>query len=259
MKPAEILVQLRRLEYVGRLGKLLDQDVDHLPWGDVAYVMQVPAFLGVGIHLYRMARGASETREGPEQGDLLWLLLLCVVAMTLRLGWRLLRTPTERRHLRVRRRGQLVPATMVQVNDRYFSEGNTASWPGAVLLSFDPLALERPELLSSAAQRLFQLKSVDRRTVPSAHAEIAWSLYHEMWPLASIPVPEDLTSGLRDCVLADAQVPAAPLMQNGHMWALAKPGDLSHHAVAVIPETVLTRERRVSWLRAFVWRWFVRA
>jgi hypothetical protein len=218
--------------------------------------MQVPAFLAVGIHLTRMAGRAKESGGRPPDGDLLWLLFLCVVAIALRYGWRLLRTKKERQRLRMRRRGQLVPVAMVQANERFFDEGNTESWPAAVLLSFDPRANGRPKEFAELAGRLRGLRFVDRRTIPFEHAEIGWRLFHEMGPVRSARVPEDLTGGLRDCVLASAILPAAPLVLDGHMWALATPGELSPDSLAVVPRSAV--EGRVSWLRAFVWRWFVR-
>jgi hypothetical protein len=247
---------LRRLDDIGRLGKLLDRRPHWLPWGEIAWWLQFGAFGGVAAGWLRGARLASETGSIPA-GERAWLHGLLVLALALRFGARWLRSDWERRFDRVLEAGELVPAAVAQANDRHFAPGNTESWPGAVVISFDPRATSRPELLHGIAARVEALRRVDRRTLPSRHAEVAWTVFHEMHPVRSIPIPGDLTDGVRDCVLATVMLPARPLVRDGLLRALALRGDSSPDALAILPEAAAAHPP-VGRLRASLWRGFLR-
>ncbi|HZN40327.1 MAG TPA: hypothetical protein VFD82_16090 [Planctomycetota bacterium] len=227
--------QLRALERAGKLEKLLAPNDDGMPWADLCWLLQFPAFLGAGIHIARMGMAAAERKASPPDEDIAWLVVLVLVAAVLRFGYPLLRTRAQRVRLKVRRSGLLLPAAVVQCNDQFFAEGNEQWVPGTLLVSFDPQVLSEPERLAKASERLFALKHADRRTLPLAHAAIAWDLYHEMGPTRSLVVPPELSEGLKDCVMVTAMLPPKPLASGRMFTALAVRGDMSPEAVAVIP------------------------
>lgn len=237
MNHAAIRERLTELEKQRKLEKLLAKDDAGLSWADMAWLLQIPAFCGAGIHVVRMGLAASGGQEPPAE-DLAWALLLALIAAVLHRGWRLFRTRAERLGHRLRRLGVVVPAAIVQVNNAHFVDDNRAWQPGSILLSFDPLAAVDPQRLSAAAQRLFALRKADRRTLRAEQAVLAWDLYHSMWPVRSSPVPAELCDGLRDCVLATVMLPPEPLADGGALVALALPRDLSPDAVRVLPGEV---------------------
>ena len=227
--------QLRELERAGKLEKLLAPNDDGMPWADLCWQLQFPAFLGAGIHITRMGMAAADRQASPPDEDLLWLVVLVLVAAVLRFGYPLLRTRAWRVRLKVRRFGLLLPIAVVQCNDKFFAEGNEQWVPGTLLVSFDPQLLSEPERLGKAAERLFALKHADRRTLPLAHAAIAWRLYHEMGPTRSLSVPPELSEGLKDCVMVSGMLPPKPLASGRMFTALAVHGEMSPEAVAVVP------------------------
>jgi hypothetical protein len=98
--------------------------------------------------------------------------------------------------------------------------------------------MESPERLAAAAQQLWALKAKDRRTMPLANAAVAWSLYHEMGMLPSLPVPPDLCEGLRDCLLVSTMLPPEPLRMGPALLGLMVAGEMAPEALAVIPQAL---------------------
>ncbi|MBI5852155.1 MAG: hypothetical protein HZB39_14165 [Planctomycetes bacterium] len=237
MNHAAIRDRLTELEKQRKLEKLLAKDDAGLSWADMAWLLQIPAFCGVAIHVVRIGLAASGGQEPPAE-DLAWALLLALIAVVLHRGWPMFRTRAERLGHRLRRAGVVVPAAIVQVNHAHFADDNREWHPGSILLSFDPLAAAHPQRLSDAAQRIFALRELDRRTLPAEQVVLAWDLYHSMWPVKSSPVPAELCDGLRDCVLATVMLPPEPLEDGGALAALALPRDLSPDAVRVLPGEV---------------------
>jgi hypothetical protein len=237
---ATVRDRLDDLEKKDKLEKCLAKDDDPtLSVADMAFLLQFFAFLGLIMHVVFMANAAGAAKQAPPKEDLAWFALLGFVATMLHFGWKLLRTRRERLLLRLRRKGEVVPAAMVMVNDAWFAEGNEQWWPGAVLVSFDPRAKSEPEVLVKAARGLFALRQQDRRTLPQEHAALAWRLYHEMGPGPNSVVPPALCGGLRDCVLVDAKLPPAPLRDGDLLVALAVAKESSPDAVRMLPADVM--------------------
>lgn len=239
MNPVAMRKHLDRLEEDSKLEKLLDAKVDHLPWADFAWAMQYPAMIGLIVQLASMAMAYRRDDRVPPTTEVVWALALALVTLALRFGWPLLRCPRERRLVQLRRHGQVIPAAIVQVNPMFYDDDNTEWCPGSLLVSADPQASANPELLRAAAERLGELSTQDRRHLPAEHGEIAWALYHEMVPLASIPVPAELAAGLHQCELVTVRVPPRPLSSSGTHWALKLAGDNSPDAVAILPSSVV--------------------
>jgi hypothetical protein len=231
---------LRDLEAKGRLERQLAARDDAMPWSDLLWLLQIPAFAGVAIHVVRMANAASATGDGPPRGDFLWFVALALVAIALNRGHRFARTPAQHLRQRLREDGVLAAAAIVQVNQAFWQDGNDQWLPGSVLLCFDPAAWQQPARLTAAAERLFALRDQDRSALPPEHGALAWDLYHSLWPVASTRVPSDLCDGLRDCWLATVTFPPEPLQQHGLLVALALPGEASPHAVALLPRALAT-------------------
>jgi hypothetical protein len=239
MNPTELRKHLDRLEKDSKLEKQLESGVDHLPWADIAWAMQYPALIGLVIQIVSMATAARPADQRPPAVEIAWTLFLALMMLVLRLGWPLLRSARERRRLRLRRRGWVVPAAIVQINNGFYAGDNTEWCPGSLLLSADPKATANPKLLLEAADRIGELGTKDRRQMPAAHAEVAWALYHQMAPVKSVPVPPELAGGLGNCMLVSVQVPPQPLSAAGTLWALTLADDLSPDAVAILPSSVV--------------------
>jgi hypothetical protein len=230
---------LRALEKRDKLEKLLAPGLTpELPWHDMVWLLQVPAWIGLVLWIVGMANRATESQSAPPPEEIGWLLVLGLVVLALRFLGPLLRSRRQRLRDRVRRQGELVPAAMVMVNDAWFRDDNDRWLPGVVVLSFDPAVRGAPAKLKAVAARLFALKGVDRRTLPPAHADLAWSLYHEMGPLRSRPVPPELCDGLARCWMVCALLPPRPLWDGELLQALALEGEPSPEAVAVLPAAV---------------------
>lgn len=240
MTTENLRARLDELERKSRLEKLLAKDDDpELSLADMAFLLQLFAFLGLGIHIVGMANAATATKEAPPPAEFAWFVLLALVAAALHYGGPLLKSRRERLLLRLRQRGDVVTAALVMANHAWFDEGNTRWWPGAVVLSFDPRAAQEPQLLQATARALFALRRQDRRTLPKDQVELAWTLYHEMGPSPCQPVPAALCHGLRDCVLASVKLPPSPLQNGPLLAALALPGEASPDGVRMLPAAVL--------------------
>ncbi len=238
MNLAAIGGRLRDLEKEGRLEKLLGQRDDAMPWGDIVWMLQWPGWIGVGIQIWRMANAATVTKDVPP-AEMAWCVILALVAAGLGLAGRFVRTKEQRVRQRLRRRGLVVPAALVQANDAFFDPGNDRWLPGSVLVSFDPAVVDRPETLARVGKSLFAMRRADRRTLRPEHAAIAWTLYHEMGPTPSIAVPPELTEGLRDCLLVSAMLPPKPALWQSLFVCLALPGESSPAGAAVVAADVL--------------------
>lgn len=238
MNLTDIAARLRELDGKGELDKLLGESDDSMPWSDIVEILQWPAMIGIAIHVWQLANVASATKASPSSAEIGWLCLLVLVALGLRYGSRFLRTPKQRLRRRLRRRGLVVPAAVVQVNNAFFAEDNDRAWPGSVLVSFDPTVVDRIETLARVAKRLFTLKRADRRTLAPDHAALAWNLYHELGPTKALPVPADITEGLRDCVLVSVVMPPRPLEVGPSIVCLALPGESSPDSVAALPASI---------------------
>jgi hypothetical protein len=236
---AALLERLRELEARGRLEKVLVARDEALPWTEVLWLLQYPAMLGVAIHVVCMANAAAATGGAPPAIAFVWLVVLALVAIALRHGWRFARTPAQRLRVRLREHGVLAAGAIVQVNDAFWGEDNDQWLPGSVLVSFDPDAWQRPEALAASARRLFALRDSDRRTLPPEQAALAWDLYHSMWLVQSSRVPSELCDGLRDCWLATAMFPPLPLRDGELLVVLALPGETSPDALALLPAAVV--------------------
>lgn len=236
----DLRTRLDYLEQKSKLEKLLAKDDDPvLSRADMAFVLTLFAYLGVFLHIVAMVNTATETKQAPSDVEFAWFVLLALVAVALHYGGKLLRSRRERLLLRLRRRGEVLPAALVMVNNAWFAEDNTQWWPGAIVVSTDPRAAREPELLQATAKSLFALRRMDRRTLPADQVELAWTVYHEMGPTPNQPVPTALSHGLRDCVLASVKLPPEPLANGPLLAALALPGETSPDAVRVLPATVL--------------------
>lgn len=227
---------LRDLERKDKLEKQLAPNDDGLPWADLVWLLQVPAWLGLGIHVYRMATAATESKQPVPKEDVAWLVLLALVAVLLKFAPPLFRTRAQRLRRRVRRSGAFVPAAIVQANSAWYAEDNERWRPASVLVSLDPAALAQPERLTAVAERVAQWKGADRRGMPPAQAAVAWRLYHEMGTLPAVAVPPDACGGLRDCLLFDTLLPPSPLRAGPVLLGLLVAGETAPEALAMVPE-----------------------
>ena len=227
--------RLHELEQRHQLRQHLGAREDSMPWGDLLWLLQFPAMLGVAIHATRMGLAASAPSGSPPPADVVWLVVLAAIALALRFGGKAVRTPAQRVRERLRRDGVLAAAAIVQVNEAFWRDGNDQRLPGSVLVSFDPRAWRQPEALQAAAERLFALRTADRAALPPEHGALAWDLYHSMWPLPSSRVPSELCEGLHDCWLATVTFPPRPLADGRLLLALALPGETSAEGVALLP------------------------
>ena len=229
---------LRDLERKEKLEKQLAPNDDGLPWADLVWLLQVPAWLGLGIHIYRLATTAMETKQSVPKDEFAWLVLLALVAVVLKFVPPLFRTREQRLRCRVRRTGAFVPAAIVQANSNWYAEGNDRWQPGAVLVSLDPAAMAQPERLAAVAHRVAQWKTQDRRGMAPAQAAVAWQLYHEMGMLPAVAVPPESCDGLRDCLLFSTLLPPSPLRAGPALLGLVVAGETAPEALAMIPEQV---------------------
>jgi len=237
MNLSEMRSRLTKLEKKHGLEELLASTHDGLPWNDFVWMLQYPAFVGAAIQATYMAFNAKEGDESPPVEEMLWLFVLVLIGAAMRFLHPLFRSKIQRLRLRVRKMGFVVPVALVQANVRW---GDIDDWVhGAVLISFDPQVLDQPKLLTEAAQAIFALKDVDRGTLPKEQRAVAWSTYNELAPVRSIRVPDSLTNGLKDCIMAAALLPPKALWEGPLMFALAVKDSLDPNAVAVLPEAVL--------------------
>jgi hypothetical protein len=237
---AEVRGRLDELEKKSKLEKRLAKDDNAmLSIADMAFVLQIFAFLGLFTHIVFMANTAGDTKDAPSREDFAWFAVLGLVTAVLHFGWKLLRSRRERTLLRLLRKGEVVPAAMVMVNNGWFDDDNTEWWPGAVLVSFDPRAKVEPAVLMHAASGLFALRKKDRRTLPSEQGAIAWQLYHEMGPGPSVAVPPSLCGGLRDCMLVSAKLPPNPMRDRDLLVCLALAKEWTPDGVRILPADVL--------------------
>lgn len=262
MKPRELREQLARLEWTGKLEKHIPEATPAMPWADVISILPFVFYAAIFVHMVRLVLAAAEAQKAggaprPPDAEVLWLVLLIVLSQLARFGWGLVRTREESLGRRLRRKGKLVPTAIVQANNNYYDPDNEAPWPGALLVSFDPVALETPEKLDEAARGLARLKHADRSQLPPAHAAVAWWLFHEMAPVESIAIPPELSCGLKECQLSAATLRPGDYEHEGRLWVLALRKSRSPLAVATIPAKVLALPP-VPWLKAFFWRWVVR-
>ncbi|MCK5940878.1 MAG: hypothetical protein KAI24_02815 [Planctomycetes bacterium] len=236
MNLADVRKALTRLEKKDDLEAMLAPADEGLPWHDFVWMLQFPAYIGIAIHVAVMGANARPEDDLPPDAEILWLLFLVMIALALKFLHPLFRNRIQKLRRRVRRKGLVVPAAIVQASPNW---GQTDWAWGTVVISRDPSVLQDTERLVDAARGLFDLKWADRRELPEAHAKIAWGLYHEITPLRSQPVPDELANGLRDCIVATVQLPAEPLRSGALMLALALPDERDPHAVAMLPDDVL--------------------
>jgi len=236
MNLAAIRQNLTRLEKQDDLEKLLADADEGLPWNDFVWMLQFPAFVGAAIQITIMGMNARPEDDMPPAEDMLMALLLILLGLGMRFLHPLFRSQRQRLRRRLRRKGLVVPAKVVQASPMW----GQLDWVwGIVVFSRDPAVLEAPERLVDAARGLFELKWQDRGGLPDAHAAIAWTLYHEISPVRSQRVPDQLANGLKDCVMATVMLPAEPLRSGDLLMALVLPDELDPYAVAVLPDEVL--------------------
>jgi len=236
MNLPELNRRIRDLEKDDKLDGMLASVDEGLPWSDFLWMLQFPAYIGIAIQVTRMGMAASESDDGPPPEQLAWLMLLVVIALALKFLHPLARNRMQRLRRRLRRRGVVAAAAIVQAHDQWLESDEW--WPGTVLISFDVEAMKEPQRLVEAARSLFSLKHADRRELPEEHAGIAWSMYHEMGHLHTRPVPPDLTNGLARCYLATVDLPPEPLKLGEGYLALALEGVEDPAAVAMLPAEV---------------------
>lgn len=259
MTPRQLREHLFRLEWTGKLHKHLPRLESAMPWADIISLLQYVFYVAIAAHLTRMVLAAAEAQKAggeprPPDGDILWLLLLMVLSQVARYGWWLLRTRDEAIGHRLRRRGKLLPAAIVQVHDSYFDPDQEKRCGAWLLMSFDRQAHEAPARLDAIARKLFALKRADRSKLSPEHAAIAWSIFHEIGLTESRSVPEDLTGGLRTCQMSFAWVHREDFHHEARLWVLALPRTRSPLGVAAIPREVLELPE-VPWITAFLRRW----
>ena len=236
MNLTQLRKDLTRLEKKDDLEKLLADAGEGLPWNDFVWMLQFPAFVGAAIQITIMGMNAKPDDDSPPAEDMLWMLLLVLVGLAARFLHPLFRSRVQRLRRRLRRKGLVAPAAVVQASGMW----GQLEWVwGIVLCSRDPAVVAEPGRLVEVARGLFALKWQDRATLPDAHAEVAWLLYHELSPVRSVPVPADLAGGLQDCTVTTVMLPAAPIRDGDLLAALVLPGDRDPRAVAILPEAVL--------------------
>jgi len=261
VRPTELREHLTRLEWTGKLERHIPETSPAMPWAHVISILPFVFYGAIFVHMLRLVLAAAEAQKAgglprPPDAELLWLLVLIVLSQIARFGSGLVRTREESIGHRLRRKGKLLPAAIVQANSNYYAPGNVDPWPGALLVSFDPKASESPERLDAVARDLARLKHADRSQLPPAHAAVAWWLFHEMAPVESIAIPPELSHGLTECQLSAATLRPDDYEHDGRLWVLALRKNRSPLAVATIPAK-LHALAPVPWLRAFFWRWIV--
>ncbi|MCA8975881.1 MAG: hypothetical protein KDC98_14260 [Planctomycetes bacterium] len=234
--------RVRRLAKADELDKkLLFPDRSNLPWSEWLSIMHWIAWVaaGIAVAVFALADrppGVDADFAHPSFltalalipfGAVCWLLSFVVVPR-----W-------ERTRRRLGRRGAILPAAIVMVHTQWFEEDDDRPWWGMVAFSFDPKALAEPQRLRDIGRSLFALKEVDRRTLPEDQVRVAWTLYHEMGPVRSQPVPAALSHGLAGCFMANVQFPPDALIDDGLLVALALPDDRSPDAAALLTSELL--------------------
>jgi len=236
MNLADVRSRLTRAEKASELEKVLAKADESLPWSDMVWLLQFPAFVGAAIQVTYMGLNAKPEDDAPPTPEILWLVALLLIGVAMHFLHPLFRTPLQKLRLRVRKKGLVLPAAIVQANTLW---GESDQWMyGSVLISFDPDVVKQPKLLVDAAENLFALKHVDRSTLPKEQREVAWSLYNELAPVKSVKVPESLTPGLSKCIMACVLLPPEPLREGSLLFALAVPNNLDPDAVAMLPSAV---------------------
>ncbi|MFT4515597.1 MAG: hypothetical protein ACI89X_004941 [Planctomycetota bacterium] len=237
MNLADLRSRLSRSEKKGDLEKLLNQTDDELPWHDLIWMLQFPAFLGAGILVAYMASAANPEDTGPPVGQMLALAILVLCGTAMHFLHPFFRNRVQKLQRRLRKKGLVVPVALVQANSMW---GQVDEWLyGSVLVSLDPDGVTQPNLLVAAAENVFALKSADRSTLPKDQRETAWNLYNELAPVRAVKVPESLTPGLSKCLLASVLLPPEALCEGSLLFALALPNDLDPNAIAILPEATL--------------------
>jgi len=238
MNLSDVRGRLSKLERKEDLEKLLATVDEGLPWHDFVWMLQFPAYIGAAIQVTMMGMNAKEGDDGPPGEEMAWLLLLVLIGVAMKFLHPLFRNKLQKLRRRVRKKGFVLPAALVQANSLW---GQVENWVhGSVLICFDPNIVNKPELLTEAAKSVFALKGVDRSTLPKDQRALAWSLYHELAPVRSIKVPESLTGGLKNCIMATVQLPPEALCEGSLLFALAVPDNLDPNAIAMLPEEVMT-------------------
>ncbi len=234
MNLADLRARLTRAEKANDLEKLLNQTDDGLPWHDFVWMLQFPAFIGAGILVAFMASDAKPQDAAPPPAQLITLAVLGLLGAAMHFLHPFFRNQVQKKQYRVRKKGLVVPAALVQANSMW---GQVDEWLyGSVLISLDPEVVSRPNLLADAGEIIFATKDKDRSTLPKDQREVAWTLYHELVPVRSVKVPESLTPGLSKCIMASVQLPPEALCEGPLLFALALPNDLDPTAIAILPE-----------------------
>lgn len=237
MNLSELRQRLTRLDRRDKLDSMLASVDEGVPWNDFVWMLQFPAYLGTAILIAMMVKDYADTRQDPADVDVLVALGMAVLCVLLRFLHPLLRNRMQRLRRRLRRRAPVLPSAVVQAHSSW-GEDDRWYW-GTVVLSFDPVIYDEPQRLREIARRLWELKQTDRGTLPRAHADLAWMLYHELGPCSSLPVPEDLADGLEDCRMVAVRLPPDTLMWDGMPMVLALRDSNDPAACAVLPQAVL--------------------
>lgn len=237
MNLTDVRKRLSKLEGKEDLEKLLATEDEGLPWHDFVWMLQFPAYVGAAIQVTVMGMSAKEGDDGPPGEEMLWLLFLVFLGVAMKFLHPFFRNKVQKLRRRVRKKGLVLPAALVQANSLW---GQVDDWVyGSVLICFDPAIVNKPDMLTLAAKEIFALKSVDRGALPKEQRAIAWSLYNELAPVRSVKVPETLTNGLKNCIMATVQLPPEALCEGELLFALAVPDNLDPNAIAMLPEEVM--------------------
>ena len=238
MNLADQRARLTRAQKADKLEKLLAAADEGLPWNDFVLLLQIPAFLGAAIQVAYMANNIPPGADGPPAEEVLWLMVLVLLGTAMHFLHPLFRNRIQKIRHRVRTKGIVLPAAIVQANSQW---GEVDDWMyGSVLISLDPEVTHQPKLLVDAADKIFAIKHVDRSTLPHDQRAVAWSLYNELAPIRFIKVPESLTPGLSKCIMACVLLPPEPLREGPLLFALALPNELDPNAIAMLPEATRT-------------------
>ena len=119
MNLTDLRKTLTRLEKADELEKLLADADEGLPWNDFVWMLQFPAFVGAAIQITIMGMNAKPEDEAPPAEDLLWMLLLVLVGLVARFLHPLFRSRVQRLRRRLRRKGAVLPAAVVQASSMW--------------------------------------------------------------------------------------------------------------------------------------------